>query len=236
MKSIRPDGFYHREAGKYVKDAVYGANDGIITTFAIVAGVAGADLSATTIMLLGIANLFADGFSMAVSSWLSATSEKDVYHRERSVEEWELHHQRADERAEMQRMLASRGYTEADAKNLTELLIKNKDFWLDIMMREELSLFAFSSRPFRNALITFCAFVGAGIVPLLLYFVFPPDYPSLFWLAAALTGAALFLIGSLRSLFTSRRWFFAGLEMLMVGGIAAIIAYTIGAFAKTLIG
>lgn len=237
MKRIRPDGFYHREAGKYLKDAVYGANDGIITTFAIVAGVAGADLAAHTVLLLGSASLLADGFSMAASSWLSTKSDRDVYQRERLVEEWELRHLRADELSEMHALLKERGYSSADARTLADLLLKDKELWLDVMMREELQLSgAHTLEPLRGASITFFVFVIAGIIPLSAYFFLPSDHPSLFFVASLLTAIALFVAGSLRARFTRRSAFLAGAEMLLVGGIAAIIAYTIGAFVKTLIG
>lgn len=236
MADARPDGFYHREAGKYIKDAVYGANDGIITTFAVVAGVAGADLSVITVLLLGISNLLADGFSMAASSWLSTKSERDMYQRERSVEEWELRNRRTSELAEMRALLKERGYAPEDAKHLTDLLIKNEDFWLDMMMREELKLSgARGLKPIWSASITFFAFVIAGIVPLSIYFFFPP-HQNLFLYASLLTVLALFIVGSLRARFTRKSAIFAGFEMLIVGGIAAVIAYTIGAFVKTLIG
>lgn len=237
MNNSRPDGFYHREAGKYLKDAVYGANDGIITTFAVVAGVAGADLPIVTVLLLGTANLFADGFSMAASSWLSFKSEQDVYQRERSVEEWELHNRRSDEVAEMRHLLERKGYTSSDARNFTDLLIKNKEVWLDIMMHEELKLGTnHSLGPLRGAITTFFAFVAAGMIPLFSYFFLPPNHPHLFFFASALTAVGLFIVGSLRARFMKRSVFFAGLEMLAVGGIAAVIAYTIGAFVKTFIG
>lgn len=228
---------HHQEAGRYLKDAVYGANDGIITTFAIVAGVAGADLSVVTILLLGISNLFAAGFAMAASSWLSAKSERDMYQRERSVEEWELRNRHASELIEMRAILKERGYSAADANNLTDLLIKNKDLWLDIMMREELELVGTNTlEPIRGALTTFFAFVSAGVIPLFSYLFLPPNHLHLFLFASLLTAAGLFMVGSLRARFMKRSAFFAGFEMLIVGGIAALIAYTIGAFVKTLVG
>lgn len=237
MKRIRPDGFYHREAGKYLKDAVYGANDGIITTFAIVAGVAGADLAVPIVLLLGSASLLADGFSMAASSLLAARSERDVYQRERSVEEWELRNRRVSELTEMQALFKERGYSPQDAKNLTDLLVKNKDLWLDTIMREELKLSgAHTLEPIWGALTTFFAFVIAGIIPLFSYFFLPPNHPHLFFAASLLTVIALFAAGAIRSRFIKRSAFFAGIEMMAVGGIAAVIAYTIGAFVKTLIG
>jgi VIT1/CCC1 family predicted Fe2+/Mn2+ transporter len=227
----------HKEIGKYLKDAVYGANDGIITTFAVVAGVAGADLPTATILLLGTANLAADGFAMAASSWLSTRSEKEVYERERSVEEWELQHQKEDELSEMQTLLKERGYSAQDAILLSSLLFKNKELWLDVMMEEELKLSSAQAlAPLRGAFTTFTAFVFAGVIPLLAYFFLPSNNPNIFLFASVLTAVALFGVGVLRSFFIKRSRWFAGLEMLLVGGIAAIIAYTLGAFVKALIG
>jgi len=227
----------HHGASRYLKDAVYGANDGIITTFAIVAGVAGAGLSSATVLLLGTASLVADGFSMAVSSWLSTKSEREVYQRERFVEEWELRNRRASELTEMRKMLTEKGYSPIEAKTLSDLLVKNKDLWLDVMMREELQLSgAHALEPLRGALTTFFAFVVAGSIPLFSYIFFPSHHPNLFFTASLFTAIALFVAGSLRSNFVKRRALFSGFEMLIVGGIAAVIAYTIGAFIKTLIG
>lgn len=227
----------HKEIGKYVKDAVYGANDGIITTFAVVAGVAGADLPVATVLLLGTASLVADGFSMASSSLLAARSEKEVYQRERSVEEWELRHRKEDERSEMQTMLKERGYSSEDAVILTNLFMKNKGFWLDVMMREELQLSGMHAlAPWRAAVTTFFAFIAAGAIPLLTYFFLPSHHPNLFLFASLLTAAALFCVGVLRGPFIKRSRWFAGFEMLLVGGLAAVIAYTLGAFIKILIG
>src|SRR3989338_2229571 len=91
----------HQAGGTYVKDIVYGANDGIITTFAVVAGVAGAGLDSTIVVLLGVANLLADGFSMAASNYLGSKSERDYVMMERRTEELEYHHEPEEERAEM---------------------------------------------------------------------------------------------------------------------------------------
>ncbi|MBI2039377.1 MAG: VIT1/CCC1 transporter family protein [Candidatus Niyogibacteria bacterium] len=84
-----PNGRFHSKTGKYLKDAVYGANDGIVTTFAVVAGVAGAALSPVTIIILGVANLFADGFSMAASNFLASRSERDFYTKQNASRAWE---------------------------------------------------------------------------------------------------------------------------------------------------
>ena len=158
----------------YIKDIVYGANDGIITTFAVVSGVIGAGLSVRTILIIGTASLAADAFSMASSSYLGSASERAAFPRVRDEGIVERH-----------------------------------------------------TNPLTAALITFVSFVVAGLVPLLPYVVFRGD-GSVFFFTAIVTGLALFLAGALRSHFTHRGFMVSGAEMLIIGGIAAGIAFTLG--------
>ncbi len=177
MRTVRgsdyPDASALRKAriGHYLPDLVYGANDGIITTFAVVSGVVGADLSRTIILILGFANLFADGISMGASNYLARRSTAEV-----------------EERAS----------------------------------RED---------AFRHASATIAAFVAAGLVPLVAYLV-PLPSDSRFVAAIALTAATLFAVGAARSFFTGLSPLRSGLEMLLVGALAAVAAYLIGAFAS----
>lgn len=225
----------HPTGGAYLKDVVYGANDGIITTFAIVAGVAGAGLESSVVILLGLANLLADGFSMAASNYLGSKSERDYAMRERRTEEMELHHEREEEFAEMHGFLRRKGYTKKDSDELVPLLSKNKEFWLDIMTREELGISPPDSigKPVHSATATFFAFVLSGMVPLAPYFFVANG--TVFGIASIATASILFIVGASRSLFTGQRWHAAGIEMLFVGGIASIIAYSVGFFVSMLV-
>lgn len=226
----------HKRLGRYIKDIIYGANDGIITTFAVVAGVVGATLGEVTIIILGLASLIADGFSMAVSSYLGSKSEKEFFRRERDVESWEFENVPEEEMSEMRFLLKELGYDEDDASNLAELLKKNKNFWLDIMMREELHL-SFNKKqiPWKEALVTFVSFVVAGFVPIAPFLFFNADGAYLLMIAVIATAAALFAVGSMRTFITGERWFVSGIEMLIVGGIAATLAYAIGFFVRQII-
>lgn len=228
----------HKKGGQYLKDIVYGANDGIITTFAIVAGVAGAALGSNVIVLLGLANLLAAGFSMAASNYLGTKSEQDFYHRERGAEEREFHERPAEELAEMRGLLTQRGYKEHELGALLKLLFRQKDFWLDVMLEEELGISppaSLHNQALMSAGVTFAAFVGAGSVPLIPYF-FLPGAVNVFQSAIMFTAAALFLVGSLRSVFTGRHIALSGLEMLAIGGVAAGIAYGVGHAMGNLLG
>ncbi len=216
--------------GRYIKDIVYGANDGIITTFAIIAGVAGAGIAdpRAVIILLGAASVLADGFSMAASDYLGSKSEHDVVEHERKEEEHELSENPREEMAEMERVLVEQGYGAADAKELTALMFKKKHFFLDLMMHEERNVSIHDgTSPFKSAAATFMAFVGAGFLPILPFVVLPAS-AEFFWYSVAATALALFLVGALRSLFTKKKFVLSGLEMLFVGGVAAAIAYGVG--------
>lgn len=224
----------HIRIGKHLKNAVYAANDGIITTFAVVAAAAGGALSLTTILIIGLSNLVADGFSMATGNYLGTRSERDFYKKE-EAEEWEEVRQAPDdERREVRDILAAKGYAGADLDEMTRLVTSNPAYWIRFMMQEELRLPTPEEElPVRSSIVTFFSFVIAGSIPLLPY-VFLGARAS-FWGAAASTGAALFVIGMLRGYFSKTSWILLGLEMLALGGFAAAVAYGVGAGVRMLL-
>ncbi len=220
--------------GRYIKDIVYGANDGVITTFAIIAGVAGAHIAdpRATIVLLGVANVLADGFSMAVSNYLGSKSEGDVVSREYRDEAAEIVENPDAEREEMTQLLREEGYADTDAQTLSRLMLKNKSFFADLLMHEEFNVSNHERGPILvGSLLTFGAFVGAGLLPILPFIVFS-SITNIFLYSVVSTGVVLFVLGALRSIITKRSFFLSGLEMLLIGGFAASIAYGVGAFLR----
>ena len=167
-----PKRFTIHERATLLRDAVFSANDGIITTFAVVAGSTGASLSSKVIIVLGFANLLADGISMGSGNYLGIKSEME-YQK-----------------------------------------VKDKTFKLE-------------HSPFRHGVVTFISFVLAGFLPLTPY-VF--GLKTTFSLSVVTVALSLFLVGSVRSFFTKKSWFIGGTEMLLVGGIAALVAYFVGFF------
>ncbi|MBZ2174751.1 VIT1/CCC1 transporter family protein [Schnuerera sp. xch1] len=222
----------HNEGqGKYIKSLVYGGLDGIITTFAVVAGVAGAALNTGIVLIMGFANLIADGLSMAIGDYLSTKAEVEYQQVERERETWEVEHYPEGEMQEMVEIYMAKGMSEEDAKQMMDILSKNKKAWIDVMMVEELGIVEEEESPIRNALVTFFSFLVFGFIPLIAYVLssFIPDIgDSTFVLAIVLTGVTLFILGALKVKVTERNWFTSGLEMLVVGGIAAVAAYLIG--------
>lgn len=224
---------------QYIGDLVYGGLDGIITTFAVVSGVAGAELGTSIILILGLANLFADGFSMATGAYLSLKSEKEYYDREWQREAWEVEHLPDGERAELYEIYRQQGYDEADAHQLVEIQTRNPQRWVKAMMVDELGLLPDDRTPVGSGLATLISFVIAGSVPLLVYLLglfypIPPDVA--FSVSLVLSGLALFGLGAAKVLVTQRSFVKSGLEMLLVGGLAAGVAYGVGALLKGLGG
>jgi len=227
-----------KASGRYIKDIVYGANDGVITTFAIIAGVAGANIAdpQMTIILLGVANVLADGFSMAISNYLGSKSERDVVARGYRDEELEIAEDPDAEREEMTQLLREEGYSDDDAKALTHLMFKKKSFFADLLMHEEFDMSDHERGPiFTGSLLTFVAFVGAGLLPILPFF-FISNVSNLFLYSIISTGVVLFVLGALRSLITKRSFLLSGLEIFLIGGLAAAIAYGVGAFLRSVFG
>jgi VIT1/CCC1 family predicted Fe2+/Mn2+ transporter len=219
--------------GSYLRDIVYGANDGIITTFAVVAGVAGAGLDTKIVLILGIANLVADGFAMATGNFLGTRSENQLIKREREIEEWEIEYVPEEEKKEIEKIYSKKGFKGNDLTRATHVITSNKDVWVDEMMIGELGIVpGGEDHPLKNGIATFIAFVAAGILPLVPY-VF--GFGNTFYTAIIMTGIALFVVGSIRTVFTKQNIIIAGLEMLGVGAIAAVVAYGLGYWIETIV-
>lgn len=230
----------HGGAGsQYVGDMVLGGLDGIITTFAVVSGVAGARLGLNVVMIMGLANLFADGFSMATGSFLSLRSEREYYRKEKSRETWEVEHFPDGEKQELTEIYRKQGYTEAESRRLVDIISRDPRRWVDTMMVNELGLLPDERTPLRSALATFAAFVLAGSIPLLIYLIgliVPIAPTTAFTFSLAMSGVALFILGSAKVVVTRGNPLRSGLEMLAVGSLAAGVAFIIGVVLKGIIG
>ncbi len=226
----------HGGAGsQYIGDLVYGGLDGIITTFAIVSGVAGAELGSGIILIMGIANLFADGFSMAIGAYLSAKSEKEYYDKEYQREAWEVDEFPEGERQELFEIYLQKGYSDEEAEQLTLIKTRTKKRWVEAMMIDELGMLKDEGNPIYNGLATLIAFLAAGILPLIVYLfglIFPIAPQLSFQIAIAFSALGLFGIGAGKVKVTQQNPIKSGFEMLLVGGLAAGVAYGVGVILK----
>jgi VIT1/CCC1 family predicted Fe2+/Mn2+ transporter len=218
---------------EYLKQIVYGGNDGITTTFSVVAGFAGfgseaaGTVGGVAVLLFGLANLFADGTSMGLGEFLSSLSERDVYRSERARELGEIGRSADTETAEAAEMLAARGMSSADAAEMAAIMRRNPEFMADFMMQYEIGMSDPSDRPAARGLVTFVAFVAFGLAPLLPYFALAP-VPSTFLVSVAATFAALVALGLLRWHVTAQTLPRCVGETVLVGGICAAVAYGVG--------
>ncbi len=209
----------------YLKDGVFGAIDGAVTTFAIVAGVVGANLSLKVIVALGIANVLADGFSMAAGNYSGTKAELEDARRLRAIEERHIQVVPEGERAELREILAQKGLSGEVLDAATDAIAENREAWIDMMLVEEYGLSPVDPHPLRAGIATFAAFLLAGMVPLLPYLI---GAPSPFTLSIWATGITFFTVGAIKAKWSLTPWWRSGLETLAIGGSAAVIAYGVG--------
>lgn len=214
-----------RSAPSYVGDCIYGGFDGIVTTFAIVAGVAGASLSLRVTVILGVANLLADGFSMAMGDYLSAKAEDERYDELRRIEEEHVALDPDGERVEVREIFRQMGLSADLIEPATAAVTADRRRWIDLMMTGEYGLAGRGRNPRVAGAATFGAFVLFGMVPLAPYLL---GLTSAFLWACGLTAVAFVLVGVLKARHAGRPVPVAAFETLAVGGSAAAIAWVIG--------
>ena len=213
----------------YLRDWIYGGVDGSVTTFAVVTGVVGAQLSPWVILVMGFANLFADGFSMAASNFLGTRAEHDDLKRLEAIENRHIDLAPEGEREEVRQIYSNKGFAGEDLERVVELVTSDRERWVKTMLTEEYGLPQEVRSPWWAALSTFSAFLICGLIPLL-PFLFGMDQAVL--LSIVLTGGVFFSIGSVRSRWSTSSWWYSGMTTLMVGAAAAALAYGIGALLR----
>lgn len=219
------------EGRSYLRDLVYGAVDGIVTTFAIVAGVAGARLSDGVVIILGLANLLADGASMAASNYLGARTERAELERARRREESQIRALPDGERAEIREIFRRKGFSGQQLEDVVDVITSDPKLWVETMLTEELGLSRDPGDPRRAALATFVAFVIAGSLPLLVYVVQALTgvrLPHPFLWSSVMTGIAFVVVGALKGRWSGAPPWRSAAETLLVGGGASALAYAIG--------
>lgn len=227
----------HEQSGSQLKGIVFGGLDGILTSFAIIAGSVGANLSPVAMLALGVSNVLADALSMGAGEFLSSRSYNAYVLKEREREEWELQNYPAGEIEEMIELFVARGMSREDAELVIQRMAKYKDFFVDLMMTEELALPVPSDTgamdAFKDGITMFCAFAFFGMLPLVGFVVAGIVYPSvssegLFAIACCVTAVCLLGLGAFKAKFHDKQYVRSGIETLLLGGACASVAYFVG--------
>ncbi len=222
---------------KYLGEFVYGGIDGCVTTFAVVSGSVGAGLDSSIIIILGFANLLADGFAMSVGAYLSTKSEQDNYNKHKQVEYWEIENLPDMEKAEIREIYAAKGFKGELLDDVVDVITKDREVWVNTMMKEELEMMEENRSPFWIGATTYFSFILIGLVPLIIYVVdyISPLQKNLFLIASILTALGFIIIGWLKTYVNQTPILKGILETLFLGGIAAVVAYFVGDFLERLI-
>lgn len=225
-----------RDSSHILSDAVLGGIDGCVTTFAVVAGAFGAGFSSTVALVLGFANLLADGFSMAVSNYESVKAQHEYVDSLRDIEAAHIDRIPEGEREEVRQIYAAKGFSGALLEEVVAVLTSNKTQWIETMVREEYGVQTAIPDPRKAGLTTFVAFIVVGLVPLLPLLATSLSLLTQFQISSVLAGLMFFTIGSLKSYVLSQPIVKAGLMTLLTGGGAASLAYITGALLRTVFG
>ena len=224
------EGRHRSGAGGALRAAVFGVNDGLVSNFSLVMGVAGGTTDADVVVLAGVAGLFAGAFSMAAGEWISVRSQHELYEREIAAEREELAAFPEEEREELSLIYQAKGLDRRDADELSRRLLADPETALDTMVREELGLdpdAIGASGAWVASGSSFVAFAIGALLPLLPFLVV--DAPGSRLLASAVLSAlALGAVGASLGVLTRRSVWWSGLRMVLIGGGAALATYGIG--------
>ena len=225
--SVEEVGARHRAlGGGTLRAGVFGVNDGLVSNTCLVMGVAGAAVDPGIILLTGVAGLLAGAFSMAAGEFISMLSQKEMFEHQISQERDELERYPAEEAEELALIYAARGIPLEQARDITKKLIANPEQALDTLAREELGLNPDDlGSPIGAAISSFIAFCIGASLPLIPFLL---GLSRGVLIAACLSGAALFVVGALLSLFSGKSALLGGARMLLIGSAAAAATYFIG--------
>ena len=219
-----------------VSDAVLGGMDGCVTTFAIVSGAIGADFSPTVALVLGFANLVADGFSMAVSSYEAINAQQEFVESVRQEELDHIDKIPAGEEEEIRQIFERKGFSGETLETIVHTIISDKMLWVNTMLTEEHGLQIDNSSPLKPAAATFIAFVLVGAVPLIPFMFTSLQMQTQFTTSACLAGIMFFSIGSIKSLLVQKPVIVSGIKTLLTGSIAASLAFISGYVLRVVFG
>ena len=234
----------HRESSSgiqlindYLGEFVYGGIDGSVTTFAVVSGAVGAGLDSSIILILGCANLLADGLAMSVGAYLSTKAEKEKYDKTERLEYWEIDHLPEKEREDIREIYEAKGFEGELLEQVVDVITADKDRWVDVMMKEELEMHRETKSAVWVGAATYISFLILGLIPLLVYFwdFMITKVDNKFGISMLLTFTGFAIIGYLKAYINGSGKLRAVAETLVLGGLAAAVSYFVGNLLEQLI-
>ena len=215
----------HAKGGKYIRDVVFGANDGLVSVVALVTGVAGGVSNNKVVLLAGVAGAVAGAISMGLGAYISNKSQIDFFKTEIDKEKHELEHEPEKETMELREIYANKGFKGKDLDKAVKIISSNKKVMLDVMIKEELGLDTDFNNPYLAGILSGVAFILGSIVPVLPFF-FQTSLALTISIIASLIG--LFILGALKTIVVKKNPFELGIESVAVGGLAMIVTYYVG--------
>ena len=219
----------HRSVGgNAIRAAVLGGNDGLVSNFSLVMGIAGATAGQQGVLLAGVAGLLAGALSMALGEWISVKSSQELYENQMQIEMEELETNPEGEMRELSLIYIAKGIPEDQAKQMAAEIMKDKDLAHEILVKEELGINEEELRgsAFEAAIYSFILFSIGAVIPVL-PFMFT-DGTKAILMSVSFSAIGLFLIGAAITLFTGKNVWFSGLRQVFFGLAAAAITFGIG--------
>lgn len=220
------ESWHQAESGGFLRNIIYGFNDGLTANFGLIAGVIGADVQHHIILISGISGMLADALSMGSSGYLAAVSEKEVYEHEKKMEADEIRLMPELEAEELALIYQSKGMNKEDAEKLANEIIKNPELALQEKVKEELGISERETSPLKEGWITGFATAVGAIIPVAPFVFFEGQIAIM--ISFIISMIAHFVVGAARSFFTGRGIFRSGFDMFIVGMGIAVIGYFIG--------
>lgn len=226
-----PTKLYNSKVVAEIGEIVFGLEDGMVSTLGAITGIAVGSQNHFTVLLSGCVIIAVESISMAIGSFISAFSERDIVRRELSEEKQEINKFLPAETKELATMYRADGWPQKLASDMAKAASKNKKLMLKEMAYRELALSPDKIiMPGRNAIFMFFSYTAGGLIPLFAYFIFPVKSAIYFSVICTLVG--LFILGIFTARFSKTNWVKSGARILILGGVALLVGYFIGTIAN----
>lgn len=219
---------WHTPKGRFIREVMFGMNDGLVSTIGFVAGATGALMHTRLVLLAGIASVVAGALAMGIGAFLASKSQREFFESEKARERREIEEVPEVERNEIRDIFTKLGFQKDEVEMIVHRVTSDKDLWVRFMMREELGILEESfDNPVTVGLLMSGAYVAGGVPPLLPYLAMEGPLAAL-KVGVAVSLVALFIIGVGKTALTKQPWLKSGIEVTLLGSLAAGVGFVIG--------